>query len=164
MYRFYRFWTLSAQHQPADKLTKMLGIWFPGGHGCLFGNYTLRPPFPLFHQQGGKRPSCAHLTPDLRDAGGDYQLLQQLRTQTVSREADSVGDYLGGGWRTDSPLRRRCQRAQLALCGRSRRGFATGGHSGAAGGELLRWWCWRSRQPELAHQQTGVGSDLQPDE
>ena len=53
----------------------------------------------LCREQGRRRPSRARLAQDLRPAGGDDQLLEQLWPVAVSGEADPADDPQGAGRR-----------------------------------------------------------------
>ncbi len=61
-------------------------LWQPGADGVFHRDHALRAQFALFGQQGGERFSGARLSPHLRPAGGDDQLLQQLRPLPVPRK------------------------------------------------------------------------------
>ena len=50
------------------------------------------PNSPYSRLQGGVRPSRARLAPHLWPAGGDHQLLEQLRALSFPREADPADD------------------------------------------------------------------------
>jgi hypothetical protein len=68
-------------------------LWLAGqGGGGLQRNAPLRTEQPLLGEQGGERPSGARLPPHLWSAGADHQLLEQLWSLPLSREADSVDD------------------------------------------------------------------------
>ena len=73
------------------------------------------PQFALLGLQGRVRPSGAGLAPHLRPAGADHQLLQQLRPLPVSGKADPADDLNAPRRQAAADLRRRLQRARLAL-------------------------------------------------
>jgi hypothetical protein len=75
----------------------------------------LRPQLALLRLQGRVRPPGAGLAPHLRPAGADHQLLEQLRPLPVPGEADPADDRQGPRRRAAAHLRRRRQRARLAL-------------------------------------------------
>ena len=71
--------------------------------------------FALFGDQGRRRPPRAGLASHLRAAGGDLQLLQQLRSLSVSREAGTVDGANGARGQAAAGLRDGRQCARLAV-------------------------------------------------
>ena len=85
-------------------------------------NLAVPSQFALRREQGGERPSGALIRCDLRDAGADHQLLEQLRSLPASRKADPADDHSCAGGQDAADLWRRLQRPRLAACFRSLRG------------------------------------------
>ena len=102
------------------------GVRRARARGPLHRGDALPAEQPLFRQQGRRRSSRARLGANLRPAGGDHQLLQQLRTVAVSREADPADDPERARGQGAAGLRRRRQCARLALCRRPCRGAVPG--------------------------------------
>ena len=98
--------------------------------------HALRPEQSLFRLQSRLRPSGARLARDLRAAGGDDQLLEQLRALSLPRKADPGGDPQGAGRRPDPGLREGRERARLAVCRGSRRCAAVRSAKGRVGAQL----------------------------
>ena len=73
------------------------------------------PNTPVLGVEGGVRPPGARLPPHLRPAGADHQLLEQLRAVAVPREADPADDRQRARRQAAAGLRRRPERARLAL-------------------------------------------------
>ena len=69
----------------------------------------------LLGLQGRRRPSGQRLAPHLWTAGRHLQLLQQLRALPFPREADPAGDPQRARGQAAARLRRRLQRARLAV-------------------------------------------------
>ena len=90
-----------------------------GPTGFFQRDHALRPKLALLGIEGRIRPSRAGLAPDLWSAGAHLQLLEQLRALPVSREADPAHDPQRRRGQAAAGLRRRLQRARLALRGRS---------------------------------------------
>ena len=63
-----------------------------GGRGVFRRGHGLRPEQSLQRQQGERRPSGSRVAPHLWCAGDPVQLLQQLRSVPVPREADPAHD------------------------------------------------------------------------
>ena len=89
------------------------------------------PELALRGEQGGLRPPGARLSPHLRAAGHHQQLLQQLRPLPVPREADPAHAGERAGRQAAAGLRRRRERARLALRG----GPLPGARAGRARGD-----------------------------
>ncbi len=89
---------------------------------ALRGGDALRSKLALFGEQGGVRSSRPRLAPHLRLSGADLQLLEQLRAVSVPGEAHSADDPQRSRRQAAARLRRRPQRARLALRRRSRAG------------------------------------------
>ena len=83
---------------------------------------SLRAEQPLCGVQGRLRPPGARLPPYLRPAGADHQLLEQLRPAPVPGEADPADDHARARGQAAAGLRRRPERARLALRARPLRG------------------------------------------
>ena len=96
------------------------------------------PEQPVLGVEGRLRPSRARLPPHVRPAGADDQLLEQLRTAPVSREADPADDRQRARGQAAAGLRRRRQRARLALRRRPLRGDPRGARARASGRDLQR--------------------------
>ena len=112
------------------------GLWHAGPDRALHRGDALRPELALFRLQGRERPPGARLGRDLRAAGGDVELLQQLRAVPLPREADPGRDPERARRARDPGLRRGRERARLALCRGPRPGAARGGRAGADRREL----------------------------
>ena len=102
------------------------------------------PNSPYAASKAAVRPSGARLPPYLRPAGADHQLLEQLRPAPVSGEADPADDRQRAGGKAAAGLRRRPQRARLALRGGPLRCDPRGAGAGPRGGDLQ----YRRRQRE----------------
>ena len=88
----------------------------PGRRGRLHRGHALRPALALFGVQGRVRPPGQRLAPHPRPAGGDLQLLQQLRALSLPREADPADHPQCARGPAAAGLRRRLQHPRLALC------------------------------------------------
>ena len=75
----------------------------------------VRAEQPVLGEQGRQRPPGARLAPHLRPAGAHHQLLEQLRPAALPREADPAGDRQRARRQVAAGLRRRPERARLAL-------------------------------------------------
>ena len=92
-----------------------------GAHGPFQRALAVCAELSILGQQGRRRPSRARLASHLRLARHRHELLEQLRTVPVSREADSSHDSERARVAADRGVRARRERSRLALCGRSRR-------------------------------------------
>ncbi len=70
-------------HVSTDEVYGSLGRVRP-----LHRGDALRPVEPVLREQGGERPPRARVSPHVRAAGEDHELLEQLRSAPVSGEAD----------------------------------------------------------------------------
>ena len=95
----------------------------------------LRAEQPVLGLEGGVRSPGARLPPHLRPADADHQLLEQLRAVPVSREADSADDPQCARRQAAAGLRRRPERARLAVRRRSLRGDSRGARRAGRPGE-----------------------------
>ena len=98
-----------------------------GADGPVHRDEPLRSEFALFGVEGGGRSFRPGVFPHLRPAGAGDQLLEQLRPLPVSREADPADDPQRPGGQAAAGLRRRPERARLAV----RRGPLPGAVAGA---------------------------------
>ena len=85
-------------------------------------NHPLRSALALLGLQGQLRPPGAGLLPHLRPAGADHQLLEQLRALPVPGEAHPADAQQRPARPAAAGLRRRRQRARLAVRGGPLRG------------------------------------------
>ena len=92
----------------------------------------LRAEQPVLGVEGGVRPPGARLPPHLRPADAHDQLLEQLRPVPVSGEADPADDPQRARGQAAAGLRRRAERARLALRRRPLRGDPRGARAAAA--------------------------------
>ena len=76
-----------------------------GADGTVHRGHALRAELALFGIEGGVGPSGAGLARDLWPAGGDDQLLEQLRAVPFPGKADPGGDPERAGGRADPGLR-----------------------------------------------------------
>ena len=90
-----------------------------GASGKFQETTPYAPEFALCGVESVFRHVCASLPSNVWVAHAGDQLLQQLRTLSVSRKADSTDDPQCPGSEAIAGLRRRAQRARLALCGGS---------------------------------------------
>jgi len=81
------------------------GVRFPWREGGLHGGECLCAELAVCCLQGGIGPPGAGVLPDLRPAGGDHQLLEQLRAVPISREAHPPGDPQRPGGQAPADLR-----------------------------------------------------------
>ncbi len=88
--------------------------------------------------EGRVRSSGARLSPHLRTADADDQLLEQLRAAAVPGEADPADDRQRARRQAAAGLRRRPERPRLALRRRSLRGDSRGARRRAPGRDLQR--------------------------
>ena len=105
------------------------------GRPAVHRDDALRAQLALCREQGGVGPPGARLPPHLRAPGHHQQLLEQLRSVPVPREADPADAGERAGGQAAAGLRRRAERARLAL----RRGSLPGASSGC---------CWTGRLGE----------------
>ena len=84
--------------------------------------HALRSEQSVCGFKGGVRSSGARLSPHVRTADADHELLEQLRAIPVSGKIDSADDPERARRKAAAGLRRRQERARLALCRRSLRG------------------------------------------
>ena len=101
------------------------GVRIAGRDRAVHRGHALRSAQPLFGVQGRVRPPGPRLARDLWPAGRADQLLEQLRPLPLPREAGAGGDPARAGGPADPGLRRRRQRARLALRRGSRRRAAS---------------------------------------
>ncbi len=94
--------------------------------------HALRAEQPLQRLQGRLRPPGARLPPHLRPADAHHELLQQLRAAPVPGEADPADDPQRARRQAAAGVRRRPQRARLALRGGPLRRAARGARARAA--------------------------------
>ena len=87
----------------------------------FFGILAVSSQFALCREQGGKRSSGARVRRDLRHAGADHQLLEQLRSLPAPGKADPADDHSCAGGKAAADLRRRLQCPRLAARFRSLR-------------------------------------------
>ena len=113
-----------------------------GADRGLLGDDALRAELALRRVEGGRRPPRARVPRDLRPARPDHQLLEQLRPLPVPREAHPAHDPERGRGQEPADLRRRRERARLAL----RRGPLRGHPARAAQGRPRREVQRRRRQ------------------
>ena len=132
-------------HISTDEVFGSLGERRP-----VLRDHRLRSALALLGLQGGLRPSGARLASHLRPAGDRDQLLEQLRALSFPREADPADDHQRARGPEAAGLRRRRQRARLALCRGSRARAAGRGarpasrarptaSAGAARGPISTW-------------------------
>src|SRR6266446_6388416 len=81
--------------RPADRLVVVDAMTYAANIRSLEPLITdrsvaLSPEFTLCREQGFERSSGARVRCDLRHAGADHQLLEQLRTLSASRKTDSA--------------------------------------------------------------------------
>ena len=125
-----------------------------GPDGAFSEDDGLRSLLALLGLQGRRRSSGQRLVPHLRVAGRHLQLLQQLRALPLPREADPAGDPQRARGQAAPRLRRRLQRARLALRRGPRARAASDPHARAARREIQR------RRPQRAHQSGRGRGDL----
>ena len=100
--------------------------------GLFTEETAVRAELAVCGEQGGGRSSGARLPSHLSAAGADHQLLEQLRTVPVSREADSADDPQRARRHAAADLRRRRQRPRLAARRGSLRRHPAGAQERAA--------------------------------
>ncbi len=101
----------------------------------------------LRRQQGRERPSGPLLCRDLRHAGPDHQLLEQLRPLSASGKADPADDHPCAGGQAAADLWRRLERPRLAACVRSLRRADGRGRARPRRRDLQCRWRQRAQQP-----------------
>ena len=104
-------------HVSTDEVYGSLGFDRSRLHRIL----ALSSELALRGEQGGERPSGSRVCRDLRHAGADHELLQQLRPLSASGKADSADDHPCAGRQAAAGLRRRLQCPRLVACFRSLR-------------------------------------------
>ena len=98
------------------------GLRLAGRRGAVHRGHALRSALALFRLQGGERSPRAGVVSHLRSAGGAEQLLEQLRALSLPRKADPGDHHQRARGQAAADLRRRVERARLALCRGSRHG------------------------------------------
>ena len=78
-------------------------------------DHAVRAQQPVLGLQGRLRPPRARLPPHLRPAGAHHELLEQLRPVPVPGEADPADDRQRARGQAAAGLRRRRERARLAV-------------------------------------------------
>ena len=91
------------------------GVRDAGARRLLYRGEPLQAQLPLRRLQGGLRPSRAGLPSHLRAPHAHDQLLEQLRSLPLSREAHTAHDPDRHARRTPARLRRRAAHQGLAL-------------------------------------------------
>ena len=102
----------------------------------LHRDHAVRAQQPLCGVQGGRGPPGARLSPHLRPADADHQLLQQLRPAPVSGKAHPAHDQQRARRQAAPGLWRRQERARLALRARPLRSAARGAGARPRGRDL----------------------------
>ena len=120
----------------------------------VLGGDALRAQLALRRVQGRRRSPGARVPRDVSAARAAHELLEQLRPVPVPREADPAHDPERGRGQEPADLRRRRQRARLAL----RRGPLPGHPARAAQGRTGREVQHRRRQ--RANEPAGRGRAL----
>ena len=106
----------SARRRSASSTSRPTRCTARSAPTALFTETTrLRSLLALFGLQGGVRPPGPRLAPHLRVAGRHLQLLEQLRALPVPREADPADHPQRARGQAAAGLRRRLQRARLAV-------------------------------------------------
>ena len=90
-----------------------------GPDGDFSETTRLRSILALLGLQGGRGSSRQRLASHLRPAGRDLQLLEQLRAVSLPGKADPARHPQRARWQAAAGLRRRLQRARLAVRRRS---------------------------------------------
>src|SRR5581483_10199417 len=114
---------------------------------AVLRDHGLRAEQPVRRVEGGVGPPGPRLPRDLRDAGDHHQLLEQLRAAPVPREAHPARDPERDLGQAFAGLRRRRQRARLAVRAGPLRGAAPRARARAAGGDLQHRRRERAQQP-----------------
>ena len=81
--------------------------------GALHRGHAVQPVEPVLGHQGRLRPAGAGVGPQLRRAGDDQQLLEQLRAVPARREVHPATDHERARRRPAEAVRRRAERARL---------------------------------------------------
>src|SRR5262249_32863282 len=87
-----------------------------GADRFIYRSFALCAELAVLGFQSGLRSFRAGVFSYLRTAYHHDELLEQLRTVSVSREADSADDPQCAGRQAAAPLCRRSERARLAVC------------------------------------------------
>ena len=127
------------------------GLRHPRPDRGLLGDDALRAQLALRRVEGGGRPPRARVPRDLRPARPAHQLLEQLRPLPVPREAHPAHDPERGRGQAPADLRRRRERARLALrrgplrgdparAAQGRRPARSTTSAAATSGRTCRWW------------------------
>ncbi len=122
---------------------RLSGAGGPGVHRVD----AVRSQLAVRGEQGGRRPSRARLSRDVRAVRDDQQLLQQLRPVPLPREAHPALHRQSPGRQGAAGLRRRGQRSRLAARRRSLPGDRVHPRGGPAGPGLQRGDSQRTQQP-----------------
>ena len=130
-------------HVSTDEVYGSLGPADPAVHR----DHGLRAEQPVLGVEGGVRPPGARLPPHLRPAGADDQLLEQLRAAAVPREAHPADDRQRARRQAAAGLRRRPERARLALRRRPLHGDPHGARRRAARRDLQHRRQRRDEEP-----------------
>ena len=118
-----------------------------GRRGPLLRDDALRPELALRGVEGRRRPPRPRVARDLPAAGPDHELLQQLRALPVPGEADPAHDPERRRGPEAADLRRRRERARLAVRGGPLRGDPARAAAGAPGREVQHRRRQRADQP-----------------
>ena len=118
-----------------------------GASGAFTEQTPLCAQFALRGLKGGLGPFRAGLSPHLRAAGADDQLLEQLRSLSVSRKADSADDPQRPGRQAAARLRRWPAGARLAVRRRPLPGDSRGARPGPRRRNLQHRRQLRAGQP-----------------
>ena len=89
------------------------GLRFARTDGQVHREVRDQAKFALLREQGVRRSARAGVPSHLRTGGHGHALLEQLRTISVPREADSADDRQRTGRQTAAGLWRRAERARL---------------------------------------------------
>src|SRR5690348_265564 len=86
-------------------------LWLAWANRIFHGNHAVCAELAVFIEQSVERFSRARVSSHLRDAHGDYELLEQLRAVSISGEAHPGGHPERAGAQAGAGLRRRHERA-----------------------------------------------------
>ena len=128
-------------HVSTDEVYGSLGA----GRSAVHRDQSLRAQLALRGQQGRLGSPGAGVSPHVRPAGHHQQLLQQLRAAAVSREADPAHAGERAGGEAAAGLRRRAQRARLAVRGGPLPGGGAGRAAAGRVGETYNVGGWSER-------------------
>lgn len=103
------------------------------GRSAVLRNHAVRAEQPVLGDEGGLRPPRTRVSPHVRAAGAHDELLEQLRPVSVPREADSADDRERARRQAAARLRRRPERAGLAVRRRSLQRDSRGARARRAG-------------------------------